>query len=233
MLLEVSALKKMYRRRGEEFAAVDHVDLKVETGEFVGIIGKSGSGKSTLLNLIAGLLEPTEGTILFNGISYEKMTVNEKSHFRNRKIGFIPQGKSLLNNFTVIDNLRMPLYIFKNKHDAASELLFAEDLLEKIGMKKLADEYPKNLSGGEQRRVAIARALIQLPDLLLADEPTSDLDEVTKKEVLRLFKLFHNSGKSLIMVTHQRDSLELADSVYKMESGVLNEINEKKAARFC
>lgn len=141
MLLKMQKVTKCYQRRGEEFAAINEVDLSIEQGEFIGIVGKSGSGKSTLLNVIAGLLTPTSGEINFKGQLYSNLSEKQGAVLRNKSIGIIPQGKSLLNNFTVIDNLRLPLYLNSDKHDLASEFSFVEELLDKVGLSDLANEY--------------------------------------------------------------------------------------------
>jgi putative ABC transport system ATP-binding protein len=184
-LLELKELTKEYKRGGRAFNAVNRANLSVEPGDFISIIGRSGSGKTTLLNMGAGLLNPTEGTVFFGGKDIYALRDKEISLLRNEKIGDVPQGQSLLSNFTVFDNVCIPWFLFRREGDVEGRAFI---LLEKVGISHLASSYPRELSGGEMRRAAIARALINEPRLLIADEPTSDLDAKTTEEIMKLFK---------------------------------------------
>ncbi len=218
MRLEIRDLSKNYKRGGRVFSAVKNVSLSVNGGDFIAITGRSGGGKSTLLNLIAGLLLPTSGEILIDGQDISKLSDKEASLLRNSVIGYIPQGQSLLSNLTVFDNARLPFYLAKregNPNDAASKLL------SRFGIKDLADSYPESLSGGEMRRAAIARALINSPEILLADEPTSDLDAENTTKVAELFRDIAKRGASVIMVTHETDAVRGVDKLYTMKTGNL------------
>ena len=202
MLLEIRELKKEYKRGGKVFPAVDNVSLSVSENDFICITGRSGSGKSTFLNIAAGLLAPTSGSIVFDGRDLIKLSDGELSGLRNTQIGFIPQGRSILPNFTVLDNVKLPFYLSKRKGNPAERAIY---LLEKVGLHKLAEMYPSQLSGGELRRVSIARALINSPRLIIADEPTGDLDPQTTQDIMRLFSQISVSGTAVILVTHEPD----------------------------
>jgi putative ABC transport system ATP-binding protein len=217
-LLRLQDLTKEYRRGGRAFNAVNRASLSIEPGDFISIIGRSGSGKSTLLNMSAGLMKPTSGTVFFDGKDIYQLDDKEISWFRNEKIGYVPQGQSLLSNFTVLENVCIPWFLFKREGDAEGRAFI---LLEKVGISHLAASYPKELSGGEMRRVAIARALINNPRLLIADEPTSDLDAQTTAEIMRLFKAIAQEGTAVLIVTHELDTLDYGNKTYSMDAGNL------------
>jgi putative ABC transport system ATP-binding protein len=216
--LEVKELSKEYKRDNRPFLAVENVNLEVFDGDFIGIIGRSGSGKSTLLNLIAGLLLPTSGEILIDGDNAVSSSDEKASLVRNTLIGYIPQGQSLLANLTVFDNVRLPFYLSKREGNPDDT---ARELLHDLGIESLADCYPSSLSGGEMRRAAIARALINKPSILLADEPTSDLDEDNTDEIVSLFRRITKEGTAVIMVTHDLHTVKAADRSYSMDKGIL------------
>jgi len=218
VILKVNHLTKAYKRGDASFYAVRDVSLAVFPGEIVSIIGRSGSGKTTLLNLIAGVLKPTTGSIEIGGRDILSFNDQEASLYRNAAIGYVPQGQSLLANLTVLDNVSLPFYFFKRRGDAAKK---AMSLLEQVGVPHLARMYPRQLSGGELRRVTIARALINDPDILMADEPTSDLDEQTTAEVMKLFKQIQNRT-AVLMVTHDLEAIHEDARVFRMESGMLS-----------
>ncbi|MDR0722481.1 MAG: ABC transporter ATP-binding protein [Treponema sp.] len=217
-LLELKDVTKAYKRGGRAFNAVNHVGLSVEPGDFISIIGRSGSGKSTLLNMSAGLLHPTEGTVLFEGNDLHRLKDKEISFLRNEKIGYVPQGQSLLSNFTVFDNVCIPWFLFRRGGNTEGR---AFTLLEKVGISHLAASYPRELSGGEMRRAAIARSLINEPRLLIADEPTSDLDVETTAEIMRLFSDIAREGTAVLIVTHELDTLNYGNKTYSMDAGNL------------
>ena len=217
--LEIRNLRKDYIRGETTFSAVKDVNLEVNGGDFISVVGHSGSGKSTLLNLIAGLLLPTSGEILLDGESAIISSDDKASRLRNTVIGHIPQGQSLLSNLTVFDNVRLPFYLSEREGDPSDQV---HELLTGLGIGSLAGSYPKSLSGGEARRVAIARALINKPAILLADEPTSDLDAENTDEIMLLFKRIAKEGTAVIMVTHDQRTLNAVDRSYTMEDGVLS-----------
>jgi putative ABC transport system ATP-binding protein len=215
-LLELKELSREYKRGGRSFNAVNRANLSVSAGDFIGIIGRSGSGKSTLLNMSAGLLRPSYGEVFFEGRDIYHLNDREISMLRNEKIGYVPQGQSLLSNFTVFDNVCIPWFMFKREGDPVERTLA---LLEKVGVAHLAGSYPKELSGGEMRRVSIARSLINNPKLLIADEPTGDLDAETTLGILKLFRLIAKEGTAVLIVTH--DSLDYVNKIYSMDAGNL------------
>lgn len=223
-MVELRHLGKVYERDNmTSFTAVDNVDIKIMPGDFVSIIGRSGSGKSTMLNMIVGLLRPTNGEVLLNGVNLWNMDDKAMAEVRNSKIGYIPQGPSLLSNLTILDNVRLPFCLSNKKGSGVGP---AMSILEEIGLQNLAERYPSELSGGEMRRVSIARALINNPEILIADEPTGDLDEETTKEVMKLFYDTNSKGTTIIMVTHEYDITSLGNRLCIMSSGKLV---EKKA----
>jgi putative ABC transport system ATP-binding protein len=217
-LLDYNDLSKEYRRGGRAFNAVNRVSLTVEPGDFISIIGRSGSGKTTLLNMGVGLLKPTRGTVLFEGRDIYGLGDRELSWLRNEQIGYVPQGQSLLSNFTVLDNLCIPWFLFKREGDPEGRGFL---LLEKVGISHLGASYPRELSGGEMRRVSIARALMNGPRVLIADEPTGDLDAGTTAEIMGLFRRIAGEGTAVLMVTHELDTLEYGNKSYVMEGGNL------------
>lgn len=218
-LLELNGLTKEYNRGGRAFNAVNGVSLPVEAGDFVSIIGRSGSGKSTLLNMSAGLLSPTAGTVMFDGRDIHRLADRELSFLRNEKIGYVPQGQSLLANFTVFDNVCIPWHLFKREGDVEGRAFI---LLEKVGISHLAASYPRELSGGEMRRVSIARALVNEPLILIADEPTGDLDTRTTAEIMALFSRIAGEGTAVLIVTHEPDTLVYGNRTYTMDAGSLH-----------
>ncbi|MDR0936566.1 MAG: ABC transporter ATP-binding protein [Oscillospiraceae bacterium] len=218
-MLTVNNVSKLYRRGGREFAAVDGITFTVAKGGFTVISGHSGSGKSTLLNIIAGLLKPDNGTVTLDGADLTALGDRELSELRNQKIGYIPQGHSVLENLTVLENTALPFYLGK-RPGGGEPYSAAKTLLTRMGIAELAGQYPAELSGGELRRASIARALINSPALLIADEPTSDLDLDNARTVMSLFADTANSGVAVIVVTHETQSLEgLTYSSIKLKSG--------------
>jgi len=218
MLLEVSNLAKEYSYGNRAFYAVKDVWLNLKEGDLCIITGRSGSGKTTLLNLIAGLLRPSFGEVVFEGYNIVNLSDKQMSFVRNQKIGFIPQGQSILANLTVIDNVCLPYCLQRRKGDIKKKAIY---MLEQLGIANLAESYPKHLSGGELRRVAIARALINEPKLVLADEPTNDLDTQTSKDVMRLFCRLAAGGTAVVLVSHDPDAIRYGNRIYQMYDGRL------------
>lgn len=215
-MLNVKALTKKYQRGGQTITALDKIDLQLADGEFLHIIGHSGSGKSTLLSLIAGLLSPDVGEINIAGTDFGSLPDEQKAVFRNKYIGVIPQMPTLISSLTVFDNIAMPCYLSKKDVDIPGRVWY---LLSELGVQNLATAMPHTLSGGEIRRVLIARALMMEPQLILADEPTADLDPQNTREVMDLFQRIHKQGTSLIVVTHEHDTLNYGDRVLELIGG--------------
>ncbi len=218
--LEARKLVKEYKRRGVSFRAVDDIDFRIDTGDFVMIEGESGSGKTTFLNLLTGLTEPTSGAVLIGGKPLKDIGDKELSKIRNQKIKYIPQGESLLSALTVRENILFPYTIGGLEKPSYERLLEVSD---KLGITDLLDEYPSELSGGEMRRATIARAVINKPSLIIADEPTGSLDSANTSRVMEIFKNIASEGTAVIVVTHQKETLGYASKVYGMEKGSLKE----------
>ncbi len=199
---------------------VENVTLEVKKGEFVMIIGRSGSGKSTLLNLAAGLIRPTSGQVLIENIDVSRMSDRAISAMRSSKIGFVFQFPSLLPPLTVLENVAMPSVFVSRTHRKDVSRRAAE-LLEAMGLGDRLDVYPRQLSAGEQKRAVIARSLINDPSIILADEPTSDLDEQTEQEVMKMLQEIHLKGVTILMVTHGLHLIPYASRTLKMENGGL------------
>lgn len=222
MLLAVKRLYREYTRAGKCFAAVDRVDFAIERGDFASIIGRSGSGKTTLIGMVAGLISPTDGEVVLNGQNIAMLGDAEASRMRNDVLGYVPQGSSLLPALTALDNVRLPHYLADTSGtgDCAEKAL---SLLQEMGVAYLRDTYPADMSGGEMRRVAIARALINDPQLLIADEPTSDLDEESAEEVMRLLSRVNSQGTAILAVTHDMELARIAKRTITMSAGKLSE----------
>lgn len=203
----------------QKITALNNVNFSIQSGDFVCITGRSGNGKSTLLNILAGLTIPTSGTVLLDEQDIFSLSDKELSQYRNVKIGCIPQQHSILSNLTVLDNVRLPYHLAKRDGDSTME---AYRLLASVGLEKLAMRIPKRLSGGQLKRVAIARAMMNSPKLLLADEPTGDLDSQTTIEIMEIFKKVAKEGTAVLMVTHDLETTGYADKCYNMSKGVLS-----------
>ncbi|OCG25133.1 hypothetical protein A9G45_07590 [Gilliamella sp. HK2] len=217
MLLNVKNLRKDYYRGQQTFSAVNNVSFSMKKNDFICIMGKSGSGKTTLLNMIAGLLTPTQGKITINETNLFELNDQQVSAFRNQHIGYIPQGSSLLPNLTALDNIRLPFYLTKRSND--NSLSYAQSLLKKAKISYLQDAYPANMSGGEMRRVAILRALICRPQIIIADEPTSDLDDESSADIMQLLTEINQQGTALLIVTHDNDVASYSQTILKMSAG--------------
>ena len=217
-IIETENLSKSFKRGSNTLFAVKNVNFTLKEGDFVNIIGRSGSGKSTFLNLLSGLLKPTEGKIFAKGKDMSDFSDREISKYRNEIIGFVPQSLGTLPNLNVLENVSLPYYLFK-RDDSAYEK--AAMLLDEMGILHLKDDFPKNLSGGELKRVLIARSMINSPELLILDEPTSDLDKNTTMEIMDLLKKINSKGTALIIVTHELDILKYGNTLYQMEDGSL------------
>lgn len=217
-IIKTENLSKSFKRGSNTLFAVKNVNFTLEEGDFVNIIGRSGSGKSTFLNLLSGLLKPTEGKIFAKGKDMSDFSDREISKYRNEVIGFVPQSLGTLPNLNVLENVSLPYYLFK-RDDSAYEK--AAMLLDEMGILHLKDDFPKNLSGGELKRVLIARSMINSPELLILDEPTSDLDKNTTMEIMDLLKKINSKGTALIIVTHELDILKYGNTLCQMEDGSL------------
>ncbi|MGB5210572.1 MAG: ABC transporter ATP-binding protein [Gammaproteobacteria bacterium] len=218
--IEIQALSKHYEGRGRHRLVLDHIDTRIAHGEFVVLVGRSGSGKSTLLNLLGGLDRPSTGDVLLDGQSLVGLSEDALSRMRRHKIGYVFQFFNLVPTLTVAENLGLPLELVGVS--AADAEVRIKEWLSAVGLAGRGPDYPDELSGGEQQRVALARALVHQPGLLLADEPTGNLDLHTAREVLRLLdELCRRSGTTLIMATHSDEVIGLADRVLTIREGRL------------
>ncbi len=221
--LEISGITKTFSVDNAVIKAVDHVSLAIEQGEFLSIVGHSGSGKTTLLSIIGGIIRPTSGRVLFNGSDISTFNDESLSEYRNKNIGFMFQFASLLPILTSKENILLPGLFGMNGRPKNPKK--AEEYLEMVGIADKINAYPSQLSGGQQRRVAIARALINEPELILADEPTGDLDEETESEIMALFKKLNEDKKiTFILITHNLDLAARARRRIRMSQGQITEL---------
>jgi putative ABC transport system ATP-binding protein len=219
-LICIRSLSKQYQRGGQPIPVLLDINLDVRAGEFIALMGPSGSGKSTLLNLIAGIDTPTSGTILIGGVDIATLSEGELADWRARNVGFIFQFYNLLPVLTAFENVELPLLLTSLSSRERGER--ARALLAAVGLSDRADHFPNELSGGQQQRVAIARALVTDPALIVADEPTGDLDRATGEEVLQLMDgLVRELGKTIVMVTHDPKAASRAQRMVHLEKGVL------------
>ena len=216
IILEAHHLKKIYGKDETQVKALNDVSLSIEKGEFTAIVGTSGSGKSTLLHMIGGLDTPTEGTVLVDGQQIDKMTPDELTIFRRRNIGFVFQQYNLVPMLTVQENIVLPVKLDGKK----PEEKYMKEIIKTLGLEEKLHRFPAQLSGGQQQRVAIARALASKPAILLADEPTGNLDSRTSQDVLGLLKItgkrFH---QTIVMITHNEEIAQMADRIIRIEDG--------------
>ena len=219
-MIELKAVTKIYPQTKEKaVTAVHEVSLEIGAGEFTMIVGRSGSGKTTLLNLAAGLTRPTAGQVTLDGVDLWTLSDEQQSALRNQKLGFVFQFPSLLPTLTVHENVILPT-LFGPSPTAEGISAQAADLLQRVGLAEKLAAYPRQLSAGQQQRVVIARSLMNQPQLLLADEPTSNLDEKTELEIMDLFRDLHASmGITIVMVTHTRQLVPYSTHVIEMASG--------------
>jgi putative ABC transport system ATP-binding protein len=216
-MLELKQLKKFYPMGETTVRALDGVDLDIRKNEFVAIMGASGSGKSTLMNILGCLDTPTEGTYFLNRKEVSRLEDDELAAIRNLHLGFVFQSFNLLPRLTAAKNVALPLmYSDELPEDRLDR---AKEMLEMVGLGPRAEHKPAELSGGERQRVAIARALINAPDIILADEPTGNLDSSTSGEIMALFEKLHQNGQTIIMVTHENDIAAFAKRIIRLRDG--------------
>lgn len=223
-ILELKNVKKSYGYDENKIEAVSDVTLSIEEGSFVAIVGKSGSGKSSLLHVMGGLTRPSKGTVLLEGHSLYEMSDDQLSRYRRRRMGFVFQFYNLISSLNVIENIVLPMHLDHIKEDED----YINELLELLDLKEKKTAFVRELSGGQQQRVAIARALAMKPALILADEPTGNLDSTNSKEVLEILKLSQKKyHQTIILVTHDARIASYADDIYRIEDGkIVGDYNE-------
>ena len=215
-ILETKALHKHYGSGETEVRALDGVDLTVEKGEFAAVVGTSGSGKSTLLHMLGGLDRPTSGSVTVDGKDIFSLKDEALTIFRRRKIGFVFQNYNLVPVLSVYENIVLPIQLDGQKPDAA----YVDQIIETLGLEKKLRNLPNNLSGGQQQRVAIARALAAKPAIILADEPTGNLDSKTSQDVMALLKITGEKfAQTIVMITHNEEIAQMADRIIRIEDG--------------
>ena len=220
-LVDIKNIHKIYNPGENEVRALDGVSLKIERGEYVAIIGQSGSGKSTLMNMLGCLDVPSSGSYFLNGQDVSHMTDNELSDIRNKEIGFIFQGFNLIPGLTALENVELPL-VYRGIAKRAREKL-STVALEKVGLAHRMDHKPSEMSGGQQQRVAIARAIAQAPPIILADEPTGNLDSKSTVEIMRILEGLHEEGRTVILITHDNEIAANAKRVIRIRDGRVEE----------
>lgn len=222
-LIELNQVTKLFPLGSGTFQALKNVSLSIPKGQLIAITGKSGSGKSTLLNIIAGIDKPTQGSVCINGVHVEKLSESALATWRGKNIGVVFQFFQLLPTLTILENVMLPMD-FCNSYPKRERKDRALALLEQVGIKEQADKLPSTLSGGQQQRAAIARALANDPPVIIADEPTGNLDSQTATSIFELFAALTRSGKTVIIVTHEKDFSSYFENVIAIADGVI--VNE-------
>jgi len=223
-LISLSRVTKTFPLGSGTFQALKNVSIDIQKGQLIAITGKSGSGKSTLLNIIAGIDKPTQGSVSINGVHVEKLSESELATWRGKNIGVVFQFFQLLPTLTILENIMLPMD-FCNSYPKRERKERALALLDQVGIKEQADKLPSTLSGGQQQRAAIARALANDPPLIIADEPTGNLDSQTATSIFELFAALTRSGKTVIIVTHEKDFSSYFENVIAIADGaIVNEL---------
>lgn len=220
-LISIKNLNKIYKTGKVEVHALKNINLKIEHGEFIAIMGQSGSGKSTLMNILGCIDRPTSGEYFLEGIDIRKRSQDELSFIRNKKIGFVFQAFNLIPRTNILKNVELPMIYAKVRSSQRTKR--ASELLERVGLGARMDHLPSELSGGQKQRVAIARALANNPPIILADEPTGNLDTRSSEEIMEIFTELNREGNSVILVTHEPNIAEYADRVVVFRDGLLIE----------
>lgn len=224
-VIKIHEIKKIYKVGNQEVRALDGVDLIIKRNEYVAIMGPSGSGKSTMMNILGCLDSPSDGSYVLNGTDVSQMADNELAEVRNKEIGFIFQSFNLLPRYTALENVALPL-IYSGEPKSVRDKR-AEEALESVDLTDRMHHRPNELSGGQRQRVAVARALVNSPSMILADEPTGNLDSKTSIDIMKLFEKIHNKGNTIIVVTHEEDIARHAHRIIRLRDGKIesDEVN--------
>lgn len=218
-MIELISVSKIYKNGSAEYSALKDVNLYIEQGEFVAIMGTSGAGKTTLLNIIGCMDRMTTGQYIYDGMDISKYNNKQLHKFRKEHIGFVFQNFALMDNYTVYENIEMPLLARKVKKRKQIIL----DVIKEFNIEELAKKLPSNISGGEQQRCALARAIVADTPVILADEPTGSLDSKTGREIMEYIKKLNDKGKTVIIITHDSDVANYADRIIRIEDGMIHE----------
>ncbi|MEC6748503.1 ABC transporter ATP-binding protein [Marinilactibacillus sp. XAAS-LB27] len=218
-MIEIKDIEKIYRMGGETLKALDKVSLSIQEGEFTSIMGPSGSGKSTLMNILGLLDQFDSGTYLLNGTDVSGISDNERAHIRNKEIGFVFQSFNLMTRMSVLENVMLPLVYAKVPRKERRER--AIEALEKVGLGNRINHLTNEISGGQKQRVAIARAIVNNPSVLMADEPTGNLDSKTTEDIMKIFQDLNDEGTTIVMVTHEPEMAEYTKRTIHFRDGVL------------
>lgn len=225
-LIDIKNIKRDFQLGSETINVLKGIDLQINKGEYVALMGPSGSGKSTLMNLLGCLDTPTSGTYVLNNKDVSQMVDDELAEIRNKEIGFVFQTFNLLPRTTALDNVALPMiYAGYSKTDRTNR---AKEVLNQVGLGDRMDHQPNQLSGGQRQRVAVARALVNKPSIILADEPTGNLDSKTSVEIMRLFDEIHANGNTVILVTHEEDIAQHAHRIIRLRDGLIESDNPNK-----
>jgi putative ABC transport system ATP-binding protein len=219
MLIDLNGITKIYKVGTVQVPALRGINLKIEKNEYVAIMGPSGSGKSTLMNLLGCLDTPTEGDYVLNDVNVSELTDDKLAEIRNREIGFVFQTFNLLPRANALHNVELPLIY--NGTPASKRKKMAENALDKVGLGDRMNHKPNEMSGGQRQRVAIARALVNNPSIILADEPTGNLDSKTGEEIMEVFEILHEAGNTIIIVTHEEYIAEHTDRIVRLRDGIV------------
>jgi putative ABC transport system ATP-binding protein len=225
-LLEAYGITKTYISGEDDFAAINDISFEIKQGEFVAVNGPSGSGKSTLLTILGGLNNPTNGKVIIDEINIYSLSVEQLSYFRREYVGFVFQSFQLISYLTVVENVMLSLVVSDYSRREKSQR--SSDILKKVGLVNKENRLPDELSGGEQERVALARALVNRPPIILADEPTGNLDTETGDNIMQLFQDLNEEGQTIIMVTHNPENVNYANRVISLRDGIIVDDNSSE-----
>ncbi|MCA9047113.1 MAG: ABC transporter ATP-binding protein [Planctomycetaceae bacterium] len=227
-MYQLESVTQTYERRGNVVTALDNCNLEIPDNDFIAIVGPSGSGKTTLLSILGGMMAPSTGNVTLDGQSLYDLSIDERTKLRGKKIGFVFQSFNLVGWLSACENVQIPLML--SGITVNEQRVRALELLDRVGLSDRADHLPSELSQGQQQRVALARTLANDPQVILADEPTGNLDSETRQQVMNYLNEFHHDGRTIVMVTHDADTAAFARRTIRLVDGVTHEVNSARAA---